>query len=185
MYPCWLIYYIIRMFNDMLWIVHIKIYPGIPICVYIRICSYVYVHGHTYVYAYIYIYVHIHVYLHMYTHIYIYIYICIYIYIYAIHVKVYQNSMIDAYVYPKFPTTIWVNHIEGCTLICAYIRHWGVEVWSKFLPNYDIGGVEVWSELRPNFDTRHVETSTKLRSNFDKFRHPQCRSLAGVCTIYA
>ena len=54
-----------------------------------------------------------------------------YIYIY-IHIKVYQNKPIDTYVYPKFPTTIWVNHIEVWKFICAYIRHWGVEVWSKF-----------------------------------------------------
>ena len=28
-------------------------------------------------------------------------------------------------------------------------------------------GVEVWSKFRPNFDTLSVETSTKLRPNFD------------------
>ena len=40
---------------------------------------------------------------------------CIYIYIY-IH---YYNKPIDAYVYPKFPTTIWVSHIAVSKIICS------------------------------------------------------------------
>ena len=45
--------------------------------------------------------------------------IYIYIYIYT-HIKVYYIKPIDAYVYPKFPTTIWVSHMEVLKLICAF-----------------------------------------------------------------
>ena len=63
-----------------------------------------------------------------------------YIYIY-IYINVYYcKKPVDAYVYPKFPTTIWVSHIEVLKFVCAYIRHWGVEAWQKNQPNFDTGG---------------------------------------------
>ena len=43
------------------------------------------------------------------------------------------------------------------------LRHWGVEIWSNFRPNFDPPSVETSTKLRPNFD----QTSTKLRPNFD------------------
>ena len=51
----------------------------------------------------------------------------------------------------------------------------GVEVWSKFRPNFDTPSVEASTKLRPNFDTPSVEVWSKfaryineIHSKFDK-----------------
>ena len=109
----------------------------------------------------------------MYTH-YVYIYV-VYTYI---HIKVHHNTPIDAYVYPKFPTTTWVNHIGVLKFICASIRHWGVEAWPRFRPNFDTGGggrslVEISTKLRHPTCRNFDQTSTPPVSKFG-------RSLLGV-----
>ena len=56
---------------------------------------------------------------------------------------------------------------------------------SKFARNSDQTSTPPVSKLRPNFD----QPSTKLRPNFGqtsaKPRHPQCRSLVEVCSVYS
>ena len=42
------------------------------------------------------------------------------------------------------------------------LRHWGVEIWSKFRTNFDTPSVETSTKLRPNFDTPSVEVWSKV-----------------------
>ena len=77
----------------------------------------------------------------------------------------------------------------------------GVDVWSKFRPNFDAPSVETSTKRRPNFDTPSVEVwskfaryinethckfdkmSTKLRHHTStKLRHWGCRSLVEIST---
>ena len=98
--------------------------------------------------------------------VYIYIYICLHVHILYIYIYIYKYIHIYMYSYIK---------INRLTRMCIQSsRPQSGPIISK------AGRLYVH-----RFDNRHVEISTEPDQTSTKFRHPQCRSLFGICMNHA